>query len=86
MRTMDSITIPRKLAARGDLIVIPKEEYDAFSEWRRAVKVRLDERWFWTPEWQQKEAEADWAIQAGRVSGPYSNLKALRAALTRKTR
>lgn len=81
---MHSITIPRKLAKQDDLVVIPKREYEAFSRWKRAVRVRLAERWFWTPEWQRKEAEADRAIRRGRVSRPYADHRKLFAALKRK--
>ena len=29
-----------------------------------------DQAWYWTPEWQAKEREADEAIAAGRTVGP----------------
>ena len=80
----DVITIPKKLASRGDLVVIPKQEYEEFYHWKSAIKIRLDERWFWTSEWQKKEAEADAAIRAGRTRGPFSNHKKLLAAIKKK--
>lgn len=81
---MKVITIPKKLAREDDLVVIPKREYETFSKWKKSVRVRLQESWFWTPQWQKKEAEADAAIRRGKVSRPYSNHKALISALKRK--
>lgn len=81
---MNVITIPKKLANRDDLVIIPKQEYEAFSKWKQSVRVRLDEQWFWTPEWQKKEAEADTAIRRGKVSRAYSDHGELMSALKRK--
>lgn len=81
---MSTVTIPKELAKKGDLVVIPKNEYDAFALWKRTVKIRLEDKWFWTPEWQKKEAEADTAIKAGKVSGPFFDYKSLLSALKRK--
>lgn len=39
----------------GRIILTPKAVVDA------------DQAWFWTPEWQQRESEADQAHAAGRV-------------------
>lgn len=36
-----------------------------------------DQAWFYTPEWQRKEREADEAIARGDVSGPFSSAKEL---------
>lgn len=36
-----------------------------------------DQAWFWTPEWQQKEREADEEIAQGRLSGPFTTAEAL---------
>lgn len=78
------ITIPKKLTQKGDLVVIPRREYEEFSHWKKAVKVRLDEQWFWTPEWQKKEAEAGKAIRTSKVVGPFSDYKKLISALKRR--
>ena len=32
----------------------------------KTIKVPRDQAWFWTPEWQTKEREADQDISAGR--------------------
>ena len=32
------ITIPRELAKKDDLIIIPRKEYEEFSQWKTAMK------------------------------------------------
>lgn len=81
---MNIITIPKKLAQKGDFVVIPKQEYRAFSLWKNTVRVRLEDAWFWTPEWQKREQEADEAIHLGKITGPFSHAKDLITALKRK--
>ena len=82
---MNVITIPRKFIKNDDLVIIPRREYQEFSDWKRASKAYTSsERWFWTPEWQKKEREADKAIRAGKVRGPFSDKKTLLAALKRR--
>ncbi len=81
---MATITIPRKLMKNDDLVIIPRQEYEAFARWEKAVKIRLEDKWFWTPEWQKREAEADIAIKAGKVYGPFADHKSLITALKKK--
>ncbi|MDP2655773.1 MAG: hypothetical protein Q8P17_04620 [bacterium] len=81
---MTIVTIPKELVGKGDLVLVPQEEYKAFSRWKKSVRVRLQDAWFWTPEWQKKEAEADAAIRAGKVSPSFSDHKTFIAALKRK--
>lgn len=81
---MNIITIPKQLAKKDDLVIIPKREYREFSLWKKNIRIRLDEHWFWSAEWQKKEAEADEAIRAGKIIGPFSDHKKLIAALRRK--
>ena len=38
----------------------------------RPIEIDPDQAWFWTPEWQAKEREADEAIAAGRLTTYYS--------------
>jgi len=35
---MDSITIPRKLTRQGDLVVVPRKEYEALTELRKTAE------------------------------------------------
>jgi antitoxin PrlF len=39
----------------------------------RPVKVDPEQAWFWTPEWQAKEREADQAKAEGRFTRYYSD-------------
>jgi hypothetical protein len=83
---MNMITIPKELVRKGDLVVIPREEYEAFSHWKKTVRIHMEDNWFWTPEWQKKEAEADAALKARKVYGPFSDAKVLIAVLRKKVR
>jgi len=76
--------IPTTQTQRQDRVSVPRKEYQAFKRWRKTVLVHLDESWFWSPEWQKKEREADEAIQAGKVSKKYSSHKELIKALNAK--
>ncbi|MBI2639805.1 MAG: hypothetical protein HYW90_02845 [Candidatus Sungbacteria bacterium] len=73
---MTVITIPK-----GKFVLIPHKEFEAFSKWRKSVRVNLDEKWFWTPEWQKKEAEADEAIKLKKISRRFTGRGALVASL-----
>lgn len=32
---MTSLTIPKELAKKGELVIIPRKEYEEFSSWRK---------------------------------------------------
>ena len=53
----------------GQIVMIPKRLIDA------------DQAWFWTPEWQKGEREADEDIKAGRLSGPFKTIDELKKHL-----
>ena len=76
-----TLTIPRKLAEEGDLVILPRREYVAFEKWRKTMTIKNEDAWFWTPEWQKKEAEATDDIKKGRVYGPFKTAKELMASL-----
>jgi hypothetical protein len=44
---------------------------------KRPHNIPADQRWFWTPEWQAKEREADADRAAGRVKTFTSAAKAI---------
>lgn len=46
--------------------------------------VPRDQEWFWTREWQEKEQEADGAIRAGKISGPFDKAADAIKALKKK--
>jgi len=53
----------------GEIVMVPKKLIDA------------DQAWFWTPEWQASEREADEDIEAGRISGPFKTIDELKKYL-----
>lgn len=50
---------------------------------QKPSKVPKGQAWFWTPEWQEKEREADSAIRKGKVSGPFHTVEELLKHLNR---
>ena len=50
----------------GDEVEFEIEENTARLIPIKTIKVPRDEAWFWTPEWQAKEKEADKDISTGR--------------------
>ena len=73
MNMNNTITVPKK----GEFVLIPKNEYEEFNALKKAIQIRKGEEWFWTPEWQKKELEADKDIVKGRVSGPFFSARDL---------
>ena len=53
----------------GEIVMVPKKLIDA------------DQAWFWTPEWQASEREADEDIKSGRISGPFKTIDELKKHL-----
>jgi AbrB family looped-hinge helix DNA binding protein len=53
----------------GEIVMVPKKLIDA------------DQAWFWTPDWQASEREADEDIKAGRISGPFKTMDELKKHL-----
>ena len=78
------LTIHQKVIGKKELVVVPRKEYEEYSFWKKAVRVRIDEAWFWTPEWQKKEAEADEAIKRKKISRQFTKHRTLIASLKRK--
>lgn len=59
-------------AIRGELVLRPADAIDP------------EDAWFWTPEWQAKEQEADADIAAGRASGPFRTAEEFMRGLKRR--
>jgi hypothetical protein len=74
---MTNITIPRQLS--GELVAIPKKEYQLFSSFLEFID--LQQVFFWTKEWQLKEKQADKDIALKKFSKVYDNVKDLKKAL-----
>jgi len=50
----------------GEIVMVPKKLIDA------------SQAWFWSPEWQQAEREAQEDIRAGRVVGPFKSVEEMK--------
>lgn len=37
---MSTLTIPKKITKGAELVIVPREEYEEFSRWRKAVETR----------------------------------------------
>ncbi|HCH59375.1 MAG TPA: hypothetical protein DEV73_02025, partial [Candidatus Zambryskibacteria bacterium] len=72
-----NITIPRQIS--GELVAVPKKEYQLFSSFLEFIDIK--QIFFWTKEWQAKEKEADRDIAVGKISRVYNNAKDLKKAL-----
>lgn len=46
--------------------------------------VSKDQAWFWSKEWQEKEREADQAIEQGDLSKPFQKAEELRKHLKKR--
>jgi len=73
------ITIPRKIVQKGDLVLVPKKEYDTL------VRIKEDAE-------EKRALDAELAIaleevRQGKTIGPFNNVRDLMKALrTRKSR
>jgi len=82
------ITIPQNLRrsirlAEGDYVEM--EIKDGALVLKPVKVIHPDQEYFFTKEWQEKEAEADRDLAQGKVVGPVENLKdALKALKTTK--
>ena len=76
------ITIPKKKVKKGELVLIPKKEYERLLSISKIISE--DQLWFWTKEWQKREKEAEEDIKAGRIFGPFSSGKELLKSLRSK--
>lgn len=66
----------------GDMLDI--EEKGGRLILKPVIVVDKSQAWFWTPEWQKAEREADDDIKAGRVSGPFTKADDLIAHLRKR--
>lgn len=70
IRGHGQITLPKRLREQyhleeGDLLELEERDDGILLKPRKLIDPT--QAWFWTPEWQAKEKEADEDIQAGRV-------------------
>ncbi|MDO8482565.1 MAG: hypothetical protein Q7S86_01965 [bacterium] len=76
---MTTLIIPKELAKRGELVLVPRKEYEAAQYILKIIPT--EQLWFWTKEWQKKEKKADEDIRAGKIAGPFTSGKALLKSL-----
>ncbi len=74
------ITIPQEAFERlglkpGDLLEVEVRDGVLYAVPQQLVP--REQTWFWTPEWQAMEREADEAIANGEVSGPFDSAEEL---------
>jgi AbrB family looped-hinge helix DNA binding protein len=82
------VTIPKEVFERLHLEVGEYLDVDVKDNRILMVPKKLipkDQAWFYTPEWQAKEQEADEAIARGEVSESFSSIEQLRAHLMKGT-
>jgi antitoxin MazE len=70
------ITIPKEACEKLHLETGDFLEVNVTEEGLLLIPKKLiskDQAWFWTKEWQEKEKEADEAIERGDLSGPFED-------------
>ncbi|HEV8574232.1 MAG TPA: AbrB/MazE/SpoVT family DNA-binding domain-containing protein [Dehalococcoidia bacterium] len=75
------VSIPKEIRDRlhieeGDLIEVAERDGEIVMTLKRLIDA--DQAWFWTPEWQAGEREADEDIKAGRVPGPFKSIEEMK--------
>lgn len=81
------VTIPKQVFKGLQLEIGDYLEVQAKDSHITMVPKKLISRsqlWFYTPEWQQKEKEADKAIAHGKVSGPFYSVDKVLAHLRKQ--
>ena len=74
------ITIPKDAFEKLHLEVGDFMEVETTQEGLLLIPQKLiskDQSWFWTKEWQEREREADEAIDRGELSGAFKNANEL---------
>jgi antitoxin PrlF len=89
IRSKGQITIPRQIRQALGVDEGDQVEFDVTPDGivtlRGMKMIPADQAWFWTPEWQAGEREADADIAAGRTEY-FDSDAAFLAALDRETR
>ena len=85
---METLTIPRKLTRRGDLVVIPRKEYEELlrvhKQQKKVEKVSDAEKQRHTKFYAQLDKDLAAAIKEykeGKAIGPFTSIEELRKSL-----
>ena len=75
------VSIPKAIRDRmriqqGDFIEVSERDGEIVMTPKKLINA--DQAWFWTPEWQKGEREADEDIRAGRLIGPFKTVEELK--------
>lgn len=72
---MDTITIPKTLSKKGDLVVIPRKQYEKFLHATEKLQIftKIDK------DLKQSLRE----FKTGKIFGPFSSVRELKASLER---
>ena len=72
------ITLPRDMRSKFNLAegdYVEAETKDGFIVLRPVKLIQPDQEYFYTREWQEKEAEVDQEIRRGDIVGPFHSAK-----------
>lgn len=74
---MSTLTIPKTLARKGDLVVLPRKEYESLvrkakTQYAKAKPAKK------LPAWLRASLKD---VEEGRVAGPFHTIRELRASL-----
>jgi bifunctional DNA-binding transcriptional regulator/antitoxin component of YhaV-PrlF toxin-antitoxin module len=86
----ENLILPEKIRqaaglSEGDTVYVEVEDRGEAGLQVRLRNIDPDQAWFWTPEWQAKEREADEDYAAGRFTRYYSDEEFL-AELERRSK
>jgi hypothetical protein len=84
--TLGRLTPPRNASRPFDTMDDPAERDYQQGRTGRGLKRGASQAWFWTPEWQAKEREADEDLAAGRFTRHESDEEFLAALRARRLR
>ncbi|MBI3334996.1 MAG: AbrB/MazE/SpoVT family DNA-binding domain-containing protein [Candidatus Portnoybacteria bacterium] len=88
VKQSNQLTLPREFVSRLDIKegdYLDVELKGGTIVLKKKIAKKEDEEWFFSPEWQKKEREADRAIAEGRVSQVFDTAKAAIKTLRSKT-
>lgn len=83
------VTLPKEIVKKARLAPGDPLEVTCVDDTiilRPQVHIPREQAYFWSKEWQAGEREADEDIKAGRVHGPFRNVKEMKLAFKKHSR